>query len=541
MFLKVDLEREQSGMKRESRTIKGLAASMTVVVMVPSVVSGQTYYEGAPDYSVVGSVTDPNRDTTETVYDGIGTVTPLPGGTSVLERVLYQVEQLKVSSPGAMAPVNGIYANIAESVLQREWYTTDRLEQEFVPVTEYFNTITEVPAETETLSLTVSNLYSLLGDGTISTTTQIEDPQNPGSTVSISDVSLGTMYVYQYENEFGASFLQQIELGSGESFSYVDTYGRVVVDSDGNVTVEDGNFFPGTGSDEFFVVIDLASGERILFDTLSNLQYERLGEFGINEGPLAGQHDLIPWEEDQLGNFTELAGSIYDDSNGGTAGLGDILTDYSIVFDGGSAIYASSAYIAANGLADAIPQVTYETSPAYTIYETTEVLSTLTENSFYDDWWQRELSTTIDGSVTNIISGVGAATEAATAAAVPARSITLPTIDIGDIATTALGAVNTGDITVGVNSALDETAASTTRAIQASLIVVGGSEDTGTMMLNIAHNTSIIRGNVDNTLIAVNGSVGDISTTALGAVNTGTITNGVNAAVQGIVGLSGVN
>ena len=59
------------------------------------------------------------------------------------------------------------------------------------------------------------------------------------------------------------------------------------------------------------------------------------------------------------------------------------------------------------------------------------------------------------------------------------------------------------------------------------------------MMLNIAHNTSIIRGNVENTLIAVNGSVGNISTTALGAVNTGAITNGVNAAVQGIVGMSG--
>jgi hypothetical protein len=41
------------------------------------------------------------------------------------------------------------------------------------------------------------------------------------------------------------------------------------------------------------------------------------------------------------------------------------------------------------------------------------------------------------------------------------------------------------------------------------------------------------------TQLAVNGSVGNISTTALGAVNTGAITNGVNAAVQGIVGMSG--
>lgn len=108
------------------------------------------------------------------------------------------------------------------------------------------------------------------------------------------------------------------------------------------------------------------------------------------------------------------------------------------------------------------------------------------------------MSTVIDGSVTNIISGVGAATEAATAATATARSFTLPTVELGNIATTTLGAVNTGDITVGVNSAVDEAAASTTRAIQASLTVVGGSAEAGTMMLNIAHNTSIIRGNVDN-------------------------------------------
>jgi hypothetical protein len=40
-------------------------------------------------------------------------------------------------------------------------------------------------------------------------------------------------------------------------------------------------------------------------------------------------------------------------------------------------------------------------------------------------------------------------------------------------------------------------------------------------------------------LAQVNGSIGDLSTTALGAVNTGTITSGVDAAVQGIVGMSG--
>lgn len=149
------------------------------------------------------------------------------------------------------------------------------------------------------------------------------------------------------------------------------------------------------------------------------------------------------------------------------------------------------------------------------------------------------ISTVIDGSVTNIINGVTEASAQAVTAAGAATAFVIPTVDIGDIATTVLGAVNTGDIAVGVNSAVDEASASTTRSISASLTVVGGSADTGTMMLNIAHNSSVVRGNVENTLIAVNGSVGSVSTTALGAVNTGIITNGVNAAVQGIVGMSG--
>lgn len=45
-----------------------------------------------------------------------------------------------------------------------------------------------------------------------------------------------------------------------------------------------------------------------------------------------------------------------------------------------------------------------------------------------------------------------------------------------------------------------------------------------------------INGAITNTMTQVNGTVGDLSTTALGAVNTGTIVSGVNAAVAGIVG-----
>lgn len=151
------------------------------------------------------------------------------------------------------------------------------------------------------------------------------------------------------------------------------------------------------------------------------------------------------------------------------------------------------------------------------------------------------VSSVIDGSITNIISGVTNATAEVVTSSASASEFAMPTIDIGDIATTALGAVNTGDITVGVSSAVDEAMTSSTRAVQISMAVVGGSTDTGTVMLNVAHNTSAIQGNVTNMVVGVNGSVGSVNTTALGAVNTGMIANGVNAVVQGITGTSGVN
>tara|TARA_R110000850_G_C9857618_1_gene455949 strand:- start:100 stop:990 length:891 start_codon:yes stop_codon:yes gene_type:complete len=149
------------------------------------------------------------------------------------------------------------------------------------------------------------------------------------------------------------------------------------------------------------------------------------------------------------------------------------------------------------------------------------------------------LTRTIDGSITNTITGVSAATQEAVAGAATATEFTLPTFDLGDMATTALGAVNTGTITLGVNSVVDEASTSTTRAIAAAIAQIGGSADTGALVLNVASNTSSVQGSIQNTLLAINGSIGDLSTTALGAVNTGTITSGVNAAVQGIVGMSG--
>lgn len=146
----------------------------------------------------------------------------------------------------------------------------------------------------------------------------------------------------------------------------------------------------------------------------------------------------------------------------------------------------------------------------------------------------------VDGSITNIVEGITAATQEAVAGAgVSAIEWDMPTLSWGDMATTALGAVNTGEITLGVNQAVDQAKTSSTAAYSAVADQLGGSADTGALVLNIASNMTGVNGSISNTMTEVNGTVGDLSTTALGAVNTGEITSGVNAAVTGIIGTSG--
>jgi len=148
----------------------------------------------------------------------------------------------------------------------------------------------------------------------------------------------------------------------------------------------------------------------------------------------------------------------------------------------------------------------------------------------------------VNGSITNIVDGITAATQTALAGTgVSAIEWDMPTLDFGDMATTALGAVNTGEITLGVNASVDEAKTSSTQAVSTAMNQIGGSADTGALVLNIASNMTGINGSITNTMTEVNGTVGNLSTTALGAVNTGTIISGVNSAVQGIVGVSGAN
>jgi len=214
--------------------------------------------------------------------------------------------------------------------------------------------------------------------------------------------------------------------------------------------------------------------------------------------------------------------SVYDTSTGTTTDiLADTLTEQTFTPDPTALVYENGAAYAL-----LIPEISFGRTLV-----TQEVTTTALG--------YQGISTTIDGSITNIVTGVTAATQQAVAGAATTIEFVLPTIDLGDMATTALGAVNTGEITLGVNSAVDEARTSTTNAISAAMTQIGGSADTGALVLNVASNASAVSGSIQNTMAAVNGSIGNLSTTALGAVNTGIIVSGVDAAVQGIVGMSG--
>lgn len=142
----------------------------------------------------------------------------------------------------------------------------------------------------------------------------------------------------------------------------------------------------------------------------------------------------------------------------------------------------------------------------------------------------------IDGSILNVVDGITDATQTATAGVVNAVEYNMPELNWGDMSTTVLGAVNTGEITLGVNQSVEQAKTTSTGALSSMVDQLGGSADTGALVLNVASNMTGVNGSIRNTMSEVNGTVGNLGTTVLGAVNTGTITSGVNAAVTGIVG-----
>jgi hypothetical protein len=137
----------------------------------------------------------------------------------------------------------------------------------------------------------------------------------------------------------------------------------------------------------------------------------------------------------------------------------------------------------------------------------------------------------INGSITNTMEGIAAAT----ASNGDVFAINEVTVDIGDLTTTVLGAVNTGDIALGANMGVSEAVAGASQAIHGTIDQIGGSVDTAALVLNIASNSTSVLGNVNNQFASLNGSIGNVTTTVLGSVNTGTITNGLNASINGTI------
>ena len=176
---------------------------------------------------------------------------------------------------------------------------------------------------------------------------------------------------------------------------------------------------------------------------------------------------------------------------------------------------------------------------------------------------------TIDGSINNIVSGLS---EVQASVMGQVTAVSVPTVNFGNMATTVLGAVNTGEIGLGTNQLVEEAIAGTTQAIRTEISQIGTMAGLTQVALNSALNTMNINGSINTTMSGVNGSVaavspdvleiamaasdtlsltgvadllGSMNTTVLGAVNTGTIVSGVNnqvdGTVAGIVGNSATN
>jgi len=188
-------------------------------------------------------------------------------------------------------------------------------------------------------------------------------------------------------------------------------------------------------------------------------------------------------------------------------------------------------------------------------------------------------TTGINASITNILRGL----DGPTAVTQNTQATEAVTALIGNLSTTALGAVNTGDIQlIGSNQAftddIDRATAGTSEAVQQridhTITQVGTTANQTMLAINSALNETNVNASVLNAMSGVNATIGrsgyeiklsdtnftavagmdaeaiaaltgGISTTALGAVNTGSIISGandsVNTVITGIVGNAATN
>ncbi|RID89884.1 hypothetical protein D2N39_20640 [Gemmobacter lutimaris] len=219
---------------------------------------------------------------------------------------------------------------------------------------------------------------------------------------------------------------------------------------------------------------------------------------------------------------TFATGSLYYNSTTGeyvTKAQYDAMTTAAAA---GFAATTAAVYLKADGTyVTTTPTTTYSTYTAKVIDGPAQILNN------------------IDGSITNTMTGIQDATASVGTDVLAFSEVQ---VDIGDLSTTVLGAVNTGDITLGVNQDVSEAISGTSSAVSASINQLGGVTDQTALVLNVASNATDVIGSVNNSFTSLNGSIGNVATTVLGAVNTGTITSGINAAVTGVQsGIIGTN
>lgn len=340
-----------------------------------------------------------------------------------------------------------------------------------------------------------ANIAESIGQPSLVMTTEV--PVDPFTVVENNTITLddGTYFVF-FSNDFSPSII-------GEYSTPPDPGGDVYV-----------QHYTESG-------VPIGSPEVVNTTTFHTQYYPDVVKFA--DGSFA-----VVWSQSQFGAVFAIGYQMYNAD--GTKSGGEILTStgddpeftkaYALGSDNGLEVSFFNKF---NGLME-----------VSTILTVTTVGYTNTQVTTLDG-----IGTVIDGSITNLITGVSTATAQAAEGTGSATVFSMPTVDLGNMTTTVLGAVNTGEIALGVNAAVDEAGTTTARAISAAMAQIGGSAETGALVLNVAHNASAVNGSIQNTMIAMNGSIGSASTTTLGAVNTGTITSGVNAAVQGIVGTSG--
>lgn len=154
----------------------------------------------------------------------------------------------------------------------------------------------------------------------------------------------------------------------------------------------------------------------------------------------------------------------------------------------------------------------------------------------------------VDGSITNVITGIMFPDLApAQLASVYNADVQNDLVDVGTIQSTVLGAVNTGEIvtnvtaqwvspslprqigmelaevSLGANVQMEQAMAQSAAASSLVFAELGGSSQNAALVLNQATNGTAIAGQVRTIVLQQTVSIGEILTTALGAVNAGSV------------------